>query len=95
MRRVVIPELLDSDSGTPEEIRSALLDLQHINRWFGGTSTAVSLLREVAEKSGQRKLSVLDVGAGPGETAVVAAKQLAREPRARDPGIESCRGRYP
>lgn len=79
MRRVVIPELLDSDSGTPEEIRSALLDLQHINRWFGGTSTAVSLLRQVAKKSGQRKLSVLDVGAGPGETAVVAAKQLGRE----------------
>ena len=84
MRRVVIPELLDSDAGTPQEIRSALVDLQHINRWFGGTSTAVSLLRQVAKKSGLRKLKILDVGAGPGETAIVAAQQLARE------GIEVC-----
>jgi ubiquinone/menaquinone biosynthesis C-methylase UbiE len=79
MRRVIIPELLDSDAGTPEEIRKALVDLQNINRWFGGTRTTVSLLRSVAEKSGRQKLSVLDIGAGPGETAVVAAKRLSRE----------------
>src|SRR4051812_6644363 len=79
MRRVVIPELLDSDAGTPEEVRRGLVDLQHINRWFGGTSTTVSLLRRVGEKSGRRRLSVLDVGAGPGETAVAASKQLAGE----------------
>jgi ubiquinone/menaquinone biosynthesis C-methylase UbiE len=79
MRRVVIPELLDSDAGTPEEIRRGLVDLQHINRWFGGTSTTMSLLRRVADKSGRRRLSVLDVGAGPGETVVAASKQLAGE----------------
>ena len=38
MKRVAIPELLDTDSGTPAEIATALSDLKHINQWFGGIS---------------------------------------------------------
>jgi ubiquinone/menaquinone biosynthesis C-methylase UbiE len=82
MQRVVIPELLDSDAGTPEEVRAALRDLRLINRCFGGTSTTASLLRRIAEKTGKRELSVLDVGAGPGDSSLGAADDVA------DDGIE-------
>jgi ubiquinone/menaquinone biosynthesis C-methylase UbiE len=79
MRRVVIPELLDSGAGSPEQLAVALRDLDHINRWFGGTTATTSLLRRVAERSGQRALSVLDVGAGPAETILGARQALAAE----------------
>lgn len=74
MRRVVIPELLDSDSGSAEEIRASLRDLRNVNRWFGGTSTLISLLERIAARTGKRSLSLLDVGAGPGEAAIRAAE---------------------
>ena len=44
MKRKTIPELLDTDSGTTLEISSSFRDLRHINRWFGGNATTVSLL---------------------------------------------------
>ncbi len=74
MRRTIIPEFLDSDSGTPDEIRAALTDLRNVNRWFGGTSTLVSLLNRVSTASGKSRLTLLDVGAGPGEAAITAAR---------------------
>lgn len=48
MIRVPTPELLDTDAGTPSEIAASLSDLRRINRWFGGTSTTVDLIRRVA-----------------------------------------------
>lgn len=79
MRRVVIPELLDSDAGTAREIERTLADLRRINRWFGGVSTTASLLRQVAGETGRRELNVLDVGAGPGEAVLEAQRALAAE----------------
>ncbi len=78
MRRVVIPELLDTDSGTPKEVADSMLDLRMFSRWFGGTGTTVSLLRRIARQSGIRELSVLDVAAGPGEAVLGASRELAR-----------------
>ncbi|MGH9522953.1 MAG: methyltransferase domain-containing protein [Terriglobales bacterium] len=77
MRRVVTPELLDSDAGSPEEIQASLRDLRRINRWFGGVSTTASLLLRVAERTQKRELTVLDVGAGPGEAVLSSRKLLA------------------
>ena len=51
MRRVVIPELLDTDSGTPAEIATALSDLRNINQWFGGVDTTQLMISEVAQKA--------------------------------------------
>ena len=76
MRRKVIPELLDDDLGTPEEIAASLVDLRHINDWFGGTQTTVSLLRQVAERRGGGELSLLEVGAGRGDTLLRVAQML-------------------
>lgn len=79
MRRVVIPELLDSDSGTPREVADSLRDLRMFSRYFGGTNTTTSLLRRVTQMSGRHELSVLDVAAGPGESVIGAARELEHD----------------
>lgn len=66
MKRVVVPELLDTDSGTPAEIATALSDLRRINRWFGGISTTYAMVVQVARDLGTRSLSLLEVAAGAG-----------------------------
>ena len=48
MKRVATPELLDDDLGTPAEVAVSLNDLRHINQWFGGTRTTITLLRQIA-----------------------------------------------
>lgn len=77
MRRRVTQELLDSDLGTPAEVAASLVDLRHINDWFGGTRTSIHMLRQVARDSGGRTLSLLEVGAGSGDITAVAEAALA------------------
>ena len=77
MRRTVIPELLDDDLGTAAEIAESLIDLRHINDWFGGTRTTIALLRRVARESRKRKLSLLEVGAGAGDVPLTAQRVFA------------------
>ena len=79
MKRQVIPELLDDDLGTPAEIASALVDLRHINQWFGGIRTTTKLLRQVASRSAQPQLSLLEVGSGAGDVPLAARRALARQ----------------
>jgi len=76
MKRVVIPELLDTDSGSPAEIAAALSDLNRINRWFGGVSTTTSMIRRVAQRLGARSLSMLEVAAGTGYVPERARQKL-------------------
>lgn len=64
MQRVIIPELLDTDSGTPAEIAASLIDLRNINRWFGGVGTTRWMLRSVANRFRASSLSLLEVAAG-------------------------------
>lgn len=76
MKRTVIPELLDSDSGTPTEIGAALSDLRRINHWFGGIATTESMAEYVAEKTGQRSFSLLEVAGGAGDVALSISRRL-------------------
>lgn len=78
MRRVVIPELLDTDSGTPKEVRASLGDLRRINRWFGGSSTTRLAIEKVADSTGQQEFSLLDVAAGSGDVPLNAARELSK-----------------
>jgi len=78
MKRVVIPELLDSDSGTPVEIATSLSDLRRINRWFGGLATTQALIENVSENLGARSLSLLEVAAGASELPELARAKLRR-----------------
>ena len=69
MRRVVIPELLDTDAGTPAEVRGSLHDLRFFNSRFGGISSTTRLVEQVARQTGARSLSLLEVAAGNGYVA--------------------------
>src|SRR5439155_15431293 len=76
MKRVVIPELLDTDAGTAEQVQATLADLRFFNRWFGGIATSIRLLQRVARETGSSKLSMLDVAAASGDVAQAARAQL-------------------
>jgi hypothetical protein len=79
MRRTVIPELLDDDLSTTAEIASALNDLRNINEWFGGMRTTAKLLRRVASEPRERKLSLLEVGAGNGSVPLAVRGVLTAD----------------
>src|ERR1700680_3048431 len=78
MKRVVIPELLDTDSGTPAEIATALSDLRHINQWFGGIAATQSMIASVTTKLGASSLSLLEVAAGAGYVPQTASTRLLK-----------------
>lgn len=78
MQRVVIPELLDTDSGTPAEIATAIRDLCHINQWFGGIAASQSMIAEVAQELQVRSLSMLEVAAGGGYVPQTVSKRIAK-----------------
>ncbi|HKW66306.1 MAG TPA: methyltransferase domain-containing protein [Terriglobales bacterium] len=78
MRRVVIPELLDTDAGTPAEVRGSLLDLRFFNSRFGGISSTTRLIEQVALQTGTRSLSLLEVAAGTGYVAEHTRSRLRR-----------------
>lgn len=69
MKRVVTPELLDEDLGSPEEIQSTLLDLRGFNHHFGGFSSMADMLRRVADLARSESLAFLDVAGGAGDVA--------------------------
>jgi ubiquinone/menaquinone biosynthesis C-methylase UbiE len=76
MKRVVIPELLDTDFGTPAEVATALSDLRHINQWFGGIETTQSMIEKVSKKVYANSLSLLEVAAGAGYVPQAAGERL-------------------
>ena len=76
MQRVVVPELLDSDAGTPREIADSLADLRMINRWFGGVHAMAELIREVAAQRQLDSLSWLDVAGGSGDLVALTSDAL-------------------
>src|SRR5712691_10243252 len=78
MKRVVIPELLDTDSGTPADVATALSDLRHINQWFGGIGATQAMIAQVARQLGASSLSLLEVAAGGGYVPQAASKRMRK-----------------
>jgi ubiquinone/menaquinone biosynthesis C-methylase UbiE len=78
MKRVVTPEMLDSDSGTPVEIAAALSNLRQINRWFGGVATTQSMIGRLVGKHGARSLSLLEVAAGSGHVPHAVSARMQK-----------------
>src|SRR4030081_950478 len=76
MKRVVIPELLDTDSGTPAEIVASLSDLRRINRWFGGIAATERMVGRVAREINSSSLSLLEVAAGSGYVSEISRQRL-------------------
>ncbi len=87
MKRVVVPELLDTDAGTPCEVATSLEDLRRLNLWFGGIHTMSNLLRRVAEQRYLKELSWVDVAGGEGYVATQTQQSLARSGTALHPVI--------
>ncbi len=77
MKRVVTPELLDTDSGTPAEIAGSLSDLRRINGWFGGVATTQDMVLRVAQKLNVSSLSLLEVAAGSGYVPETVRQHLS------------------
>jgi len=78
MKRVVVPELLDTDAGTPREVKNSIADLRMFNRAFGGIRAMSSLLQRVAQQRGLKELSWVDVAGSEGFVAILTRKALAR-----------------
>jgi len=76
MRRIDIPELLDSDAGTAQEVADSLADLRWFNRYFGGSRTTTSLLLRVAEAAALKRLRYLDIAGGSGDNVAFAANEF-------------------
>lgn len=100
MKRVVVPELLDTDSGSARDIEGSLADLRMINRWFGGVHTMAELLRKVATRQKVNSLSWLDAAGGSGDVAALTSKTLSQSgiqvrPVLLDSAITHLNGKYP
>jgi SAM-dependent methyltransferase len=78
MQRVDTPEILDSDACPAAEAATSLRDLGRINRWFGGVATSRALIERVAQQTGRRHFSLLEVASGFGEVPEAVAQKLAR-----------------
>jgi Methyltransferase domain len=76
MKRIPTEELLDSDSGTLEEINACLADLRMINRNFGGSATTLAMVEQVAKAIGANQVSLLEVAAGSGDVPRYTVRQL-------------------
>jgi hypothetical protein len=76
MKRVVTPELLDTDSGTAADIARSLADLRRINRWFGGVATTELMVTQVARERGTTSISLLEVAAGSGYVPHTVRRRL-------------------
>lgn len=79
MKRVVTPELLDTDSGTPAEVTASLGDLGRINRWFGGVATTEDMVVRVARAIKVSSLSLLEVAAGTGYVPKAVRERLRQQ----------------
>jgi ubiquinone/menaquinone biosynthesis C-methylase UbiE len=79
MKRRPTPELLDTDSGTAEEVAGSLRDLRSFNQRLGGVSTTRDLIHAVARRTGKTNLSVLEVAAGTGFVPAQASRELCGE----------------
>lgn len=84
MQRIDAPEILDSDACLPHEAQAVLAVLGRINRWFGGVSTTQEMVNRVAQASGAKCLSLLEVAAGLGDVPEIVRQRLARRGIALD-----------
>jgi ubiquinone/menaquinone biosynthesis C-methylase UbiE len=84
MQRVDAPEILDSDACSPADVQATLLDLGRVNRWFGGVATTQKMVERVAQISGVRQFSLLEVASGLGEVPDTVRRRLARRGIALD-----------
>jgi len=77
MLRVNAPEILDTDACSPADVANSLQDLDRMNRWFGGIATSKKMVERVAQVTGEKEFSLLDVAAGSGKVPATVRRTLA------------------
>src|SRR5215470_9832109 len=78
MKRLMVPELLDTDSGTPREVSDSLADLRMFNRRFGGVRAMSALLSQIAGQRHLKQLDWLDVAGGAGDVVALTLESLGK-----------------
>jgi len=78
MRRRPSHELLDTDSGTQEEVESSLADLRWFNKWFGGVRTSRALIETVSRITSKTDFSILEVASGEGFVPQLLRREFER-----------------
>jgi ubiquinone/menaquinone biosynthesis C-methylase UbiE len=76
VKRIPVPELLDTDSGTSREVADSLRDLRMFNQRFGGVRVMAQLLLEVARQRGLQEVSWLDVAGSTGDMVTLTQGAL-------------------
>ncbi len=75
LRRAQALELIDEPAGSTEELAESFGDIALINRHFGGSAVALSVLRHLKARS------LLDVAAGMGDIAYTVLQRARRDHR--------------
>src|SRR5258708_26039489 len=78
MLRIDAPEILDSDACSVTDVEISMCDLGRVNRWFGGVATTRKMVEGVAQASGVKRLSLLDVAVRSGLAPGLVRQKLAR-----------------
>lgn len=78
IQRIISREILDDDSVSPQDLPVILDDLWRINRWCGGVSGSLRLLKRFFARKGRRPVRILDVGAGDGRVAAALSQRLKK-----------------
>lgn len=74
-------ELLDQGIGTADDVAVNLREMTRINRWLGGYRALTQHLYPMLRKAAHdQPLSLVDLGAGSGETARMLAQWAHRQP---------------
>lgn len=79
--RLRVPERMDAPGVDAAELEHGLADLRGVNRWLGGTSTALGAILPLVRRLKGREVRVLDVATGSGDLP------LALSRRARASGV--------
>jgi hypothetical protein len=78
MQRVDAEEILDSGSCSACDAQGVLTVLGRVNRWFGGVATTQKMVERVAQATGAKHFSLLEVAAGLGEVPEKVCAEVAR-----------------
>jgi hypothetical protein len=78
MQRIDAAEILDSDDCSPAEVATSMRDIGRVNRWFGGVSTTQKMVERVAQATGTKHFSLLEVAAGSGEVPRIVQRRLSQ-----------------
>lgn len=72
------PELMDVPGVEPRALAQSLRDLRRVNRWLGGTRTAVGAVLPLLREIDAPEIRVLDVATGSGDIPVALARAARR-----------------